>query len=126
MVRIRDLVRGPRGREINRLLFAAGEKVAVEAQIAITRGAVSGKNHVPSRPGQPPNNDTGVLAGNIEVVNKRPGVVEVSSNAPYSEYLEYGTSKMAARPFMRPTRDKMEKPVRRFVQQGINRIMRRP
>lgn len=126
MVRIRDLVRGPRGREINRLLFAAGEKVAVEAQIAITRGAVSGKNHVPSRPGQPPNNDTGVLANNIEVVNKRPGVVEVSSNAPYSEHLEYGTSKMAARPFMRPTRDKMEKPVRAFVQRGINAIMRRP
>lgn len=65
-----------------------------------------------------------MLANNIETVNKRPGVVEVSSNAFYSKYLEYGTSKMAARPFMRPARDKMEKPVRRFVQRGISRIMR--
>lgn len=126
MARLRDLVRGPRGREINRLLFAAGEKIQVEAQISITRGAVSGKGHVASRPGEPPNNNSGVLAGNIETTNPRPGLVVVESKEPYGNYLEYGTRKMAARPFMKPARDKMEKPVQRFVQRGINAILRRP
>lgn len=87
---------------IGQALFAGGELVQTEAQISITRGAVSGKNHVPSAPGEPPNNDTGRLADNIETVQVQPLKVEVSSNAPYSAALELGTSKMEARPFMGP------------------------
>jgi HK97 gp10 family phage protein len=87
-------------RRLGQALFAAGQAIQIEAQISITEGAVSGKNHVPSRPGEPPNQDTGVLANNIETVQTGPLTVEVSSNAPYAAALEYGTSKMAARPYM--------------------------
>lgn len=88
---------------VGRALYVGGDMLRAHASRLITEGAVSGKNHVPSRPGQPPNEDTGMLRTNIEVAQVAPLRVEVSSNAPYSRALEYGTSKMAARPFMGPS-----------------------
>lgn len=112
-------------REVSQALFAGGEAIAVEAQISITSGAVSGKKHVPSTPGQPPNQDTGVLGNNIETNQISRFKVEVSSNAPYSAPLEFGTSKMAARPFMAPaanaTREYVTKLVDRAVKRGVRR-----
>lgn len=87
---------------VGRALFAAGDAIKAEAQHLITEGAVSGKGHVPSRPGEPPNEDTGHLRTNITVEQAGPLRVLVASNARYSRALEDGTSKMAARPFMGP------------------------
>lgn len=112
-------------REVGKALFAAGEMIQGEAQISITAGAVLGKNHKPSAPGKPPNNDTGVLAGNIETNQIAPLVVEVSSNAPYAAPLEFGTSKMAARPYMAPARDAKRKEVTALVQRAVNRAVKR-
>lgn len=111
-------------REIGMALFAGGELIQTEAQISITRGATSGKHHVPSKPGEPPNQDTGVLANNIETVQRKPLLVEVSSNAPYSAPLEFGTSRMAARPFMQPARDAKRKEVVALVQKAMNRAVK--
>ena len=89
-------------REVGKALFNGGERIQVEAQTSITAGAVSGKKHKPSAPGDPPNNDTGVLANNIETVQIAPLVVEVSSNAPYAAAQEFGSERKAgrtARPF---------------------------
>ncbi len=96
--RMADTV-GPR---LSDALLDAGEMIQKEAQISITEGAQSGKGHVASRPGEPPNNNLGTLANHIESVRVAPLKVEVSSNAPYAAHLEYGTSKMAARPYMEP------------------------
>ncbi len=109
-------------RAIGRALFAGGQAIEVEAQLSISRGSISGKNHVPSKPGEPPNQDTRVLADNIETVQISPVLVEVSSNAPYSAPLEFGTSKMAARPFMRPARDKMRVEVTELVRKAVEKI----
>lgn len=122
VARLRRLSSPEAERAIGRALFAGGEAIRVEAQLSITRGSVSGKNHVPSKPGEPPNQDTGVLAGNIETVQISPLLVEVSSNAPYSAPLEFGTSKMAARPFMRPARDKMRDEVTELVRRAVAKI----
>lgn len=111
-------------RLIGKALFVGGNRIQVEAQLSITSGAVSGKGHVPSKPGEPPNNDTGVLANNIETVQKGPLLVEVSSNAPYSAAQEFGTSKIAARPFMRPARDKKAPEVVELVTKAMNKIVR--
>lgn len=114
---------GPAGeRLIGAALFAAGDIVATEAQHSITAGSVSGKGHEPSRPGQPPSNDTGVLTGNIEVVQKSPTLVEVSSNAPYSKPLEFGTSRMDARPFMAPALDKSRKAAVALVGKALAKV----
>lgn len=89
-------------RQVGAALFAAGSIIEVEAAGLITAGAVSGKSHVASAPGQPPNADTHQLDRSIETVQVEPLKVEVSANAPHAVPLEFGTSKMAERPFMRP------------------------
>jgi HK97 gp10 family phage protein len=88
--------------DIAKAMYAAANVIQVEAQLSITNGSVSGRYHVPSNPGEPPKNDTGVLADNIETIQTEPLRAEVNSNAPYSSHLEYGTSRIAPRPFMRP------------------------
>lgn len=117
--RIRGLADANMQARLGKALFAAGEVIQVEAQISLTRGSASAGRHVPSLPGAPPNQDTGHLGGNIETVALKPLVVEVSSNASYSRALEYGTSKMAERPFMRPAVEKTRPEVRARVAAAI-------
>jgi len=65
--------------------------------------------HIASAPGEPPANDTGNLIGSITHTQNedRSGVVSSSVKvlAPYGKWLEYGTVKMAERPFIRPTKE---------------------
>ncbi len=78
--------------KITQVLYVAADNIKADAQISITNGAVSGKNHVPSAPGTPPNNDSGVLAGNIEAAIVGPAHAQVSSNAPYAAAQEFGAT----------------------------------
>ena len=119
--RLRALASPAMASEVEKVLFHAGELIQTEAQISITRGAVSGKNHVPSPPGEPPNQDSGVLAGNIETTRAGKLRVRVTSKAGYSSALEFGTSKMAARPFMRPARDKMRPQIEKLLADAVNK-----
>jgi HK97 gp10 family phage protein len=112
-------------REIGKALFVGGNRIQVAAQISITAGSQSGKGHVPSTAPDPPNQDTGVLANNIETVQREPLLVEVSSNAPYSAPLEFGTSRMQARPFMAPARDAERANVERLVTDAVKRVAKR-
>lgn len=111
-------------RNVGRALFAGGERIQTAAQIGITTGAISGAGHVVSAPGDFPNQDTGVLGNNIETVQKAPLLVEVSSNAPYSAPLEFGTSQMEARPFMRPARDAERAAVVKLLDDAVKRTSR--
>ena len=125
IARLRKLSGEGMVRDVGKALFAAGEAIQVEAQISITTGAVSGKKHVASQPGEAPNNDTGVLANNIETHQIAPLVVEVSSNADYAAPLEFGTSKMSARPYMAPARDAKRKEVTQLVRHAVDRAVKR-
>jgi HK97 gp10 family phage protein len=110
---------------VGHALFVGGESIRAYAAHSITEGAVSGKNHVPSRPGEPPNEDTGHLRTNIDVTQTGPLRVEVASNAKYSAALEYGTSKMAARPFMNPAARAKRKEVTENVRKAISAAIRK-
>ncbi|MBI1682384.1 HK97-gp10 family putative phage morphogenesis protein [Caulobacter hibisci] len=110
-------------REVGKALFAAGNMIEVEAEISITAGSVSGAGHIPSKPGSPPNRDTGVLDGNIETTLVEPLKVEISSNAPYSAALEFGTSKMAARPYMRPAAQKKKAEAVELVRRAVKKVV---
>lgn len=101
-------------------LYAGGDAIRAEAAHLITQGAVSGKNHVPSAPGEPPNEDSGVLRTHIETTQVAPLRVEVSSNAPYAAALEFGTAKMAERPYMRPAVRAKKKEVVALVKGAVN------
>lgn len=118
-------ITSPRARKmLGAALREAGETIATYAQKSITTGAVSGKGHVPSKPGEPPSNDSGVLANNIEVTQPAVDEVVVSSNAPYGAALEWGTSKMAARPYFRPARDAKKKEARKRFAEQVDKIVK--
>lgn len=111
-------------REVGQALFEGGEIIRAEAAHLITEGAISGKNHVPSLPGEPPNEDTGTLRTHIETTQPAPLRVEVSSNAPHAVPLEAGTSKMAACPYMGPATRRKRKEVVEKVVAAANRVTR--
>lgn len=124
--RLNALASAETEKEIGAALFAAADLIRVEAQLSITRGAVSGKGHVPSKPGEPPNADTHTLANYINVEHKAGSLkATVRSDAEYSKPLEFGTGVMAARPFMRPARDKMKPQAKRLVEQALDRAVKR-
>lgn len=108
-----------------RVLYDGSDMIRAEAFRSISAGSVYGKNHVPSAPGEPPNRDTGVLQAHIENRMVSDLEAEVSSNAPYAAPLEFGTSKMAARPYMRPARDKVAPEMQRLFAAEINKLIQR-
>lgn len=76
--------------------------------------------HVASKPGDAPNKDTGNLIRNIRVSktkgNTRKGYsATVKAVTPYAYDLEYGTSKMKPRPFMRPALAKNKKKIESLI-----------
>lgn len=115
-------------REIGKALFVAAQRVQVESQISITRGAVSGANHVPSAPGEPPNNDTGGLVASHETELIRWDHARTTVNADYAVPLEVGTSKMEPRPFLGPaaraTRDEMNALLKVAIKRAVAKVIR--
>lgn len=68
-----------------------------------------GKAHVASAPGSPPGIDTGKLRAGINTKKLRELVYSVNTgDTEYAPHLEFGTSKMAARPFMGPAAQEAE------------------
>ena len=105
-------------------LFTGGDEIRVEAKLSITEGAVSGKDHVPSLPGEPPKADTHHLDTNIETTRTGPLAVQVESKAEYGLALEFGTSKMAERPYMRPATAKKRPRVIALVRAVVQGLMK--
>ena len=102
------------------IVKGGGQLIRGEAIKSIQSGGKSGvmyqkynprREHRASAPGQAPASDTGNLVSKIIVKQKTKNVVNVESNADYSAFLEYGTSKMEARPFMLPAFEKSKKPI---------------
>lgn len=112
-------------RLVGAALFAGGELTQTEIQRLISLGAVSGKGHVPSAPGEPPNYDSGVLSNNVETSHPAPLRVIVGSYAAHASPLEFSTSKMAARPSVGPGRDNKRREVVALVQRAVNVAVRR-
>ena len=76
------------------------------------RGKNNSISHTASTAGNPPNSDTGTLVKNIRV-EKIKGGYDVGSRkgAPWGLWLEFGTSKVAARPWLTPAYQKAIKHV---------------
>jgi len=72
-----------------------------EIKESLRIGNKTGKT--PSSPGEPPRRRTGRLSGSIAHEVDWPKLIaRVGTNLRYAKFLELGTSKMAARPFIRP------------------------
>lgn len=108
----------------NKVVVVGADMIRAEAFRSISAGSISGKSHVPSAPGEPPNRDTGVLQAHIETANPEPLTATVTSSAPYAAALEYGTSRMAARPYMRPARDKVLSEINKLFVSELGKLGR--
>lgn len=111
-------------------VYAGADYIRAAIQHSIVEGSVSGKNHVPSLPGEPPNADTRQLDTNI-VVRPYPDrfaaaiVAEAPSDAPKKpKSLEYGTKKMKARPFMRPGFRNNKKEAKEIIRRSVDKAIK--
>lgn len=109
---------------VGEALFAGGEALRAEAAFLITQGAVSGKGHVRSKPGEPPNEEFGTLRAGLNTIQTAPLRVEVESTARHALPLETGTSKMAARPSMGPATQRTRKEIVALVGKAVRRAIR--
>ena len=80
---------------VGRVLYVGADMIRAEARRSISAGSVSGKRHVPSQPGEPPNRDTGVLQAHLRAELVAPLEAKVTSEAPYASALEDGSSRKA-------------------------------
>ena len=110
------------------VILGGAQLIRGEAIKSIQTGPKSGRvyqkynprrTHQASAPGQAPASDTGNLVSQIIVRPKNPDEVAVESNALYSSFLEFGTSKMLARPFLFPATEKSRPKIAQAV---FNRV----
>ncbi len=119
-------------RKVRRSMERATNLVRNEAVESILRGVKSGPTvtryqpkrvHQTSSAGEAPASDTGFLASQISTEVRIIGkqiVGSVVSAAPYSVALEFGTTKMAPRPFLQPALKKSRQKIERiFIQEGV-------
>ncbi len=115
--------------DMKRLVGRAANLVRNTAVTSINQGAKSGvvyekynprRTHRASAAGEPPATDTGYLVSKIFTNIDPVGLgASVESRADYSSFLEFGTSKMAARPFMQPALEENKPRIRRLEQQMV-------
>lgn len=105
---------------------------ANDAKTAVQTGARTGriykrggKTHQASAPGEAPKTDIGNLVQKIRSEDKGHAKSDVVAGTKYAGDLEYGTSKMAARPYMRPAIDenkvKLSKQLRTIMKQSVQK-----
>lgn len=61
-----------------------------------------GVTHTASAPGNPPRIDTGELVNSITPNKRSEALWAVDAGTEYAHYLEYGSTRIAARPYMGP------------------------
>jgi HK97 gp10 family phage protein len=102
--------------EAGKAVLATAVEMRADIVTSIQRGPASGitykksnptRTHTASAPGQPPMSDTGRLANSITFDRVGDLTATVGSALNYAPWLEYGTSRMAARPFFRPAVERM-------------------
>lgn len=126
----------------------SGYERDVESDLGVSHGGVSKrgkKMHYASSPGSPPAVDTGRLRASIstswsgggfgnesdntsgegvpipESAGANQFKVRVGTRVRYAPYLEFGTSKMAARPFIRPVWEKYRNRISYSIQRAVSR-----
>ena len=103
------------------------------------KGGMAHTFHRASAPGEAPATDTGALLRSVVLKSEKGGltmfigvsfgsggakVTGESAPIEYAKFLEYGTSKIAARPFVKPALDKNMPLVGRLAGRAVYRIAR--
>lgn len=110
--------------EVGKAIYVAADYLSTEAALSITNGAVSGKNHVVSAPGDPPNADTHDLDRSIHTERESQLKALSVADSDHAVPQEVGTSRMEARPYMGPAAAKTRPKAQRLVQEAVRRVAR--
>jgi hypothetical protein len=92
-------------RRLSRIADRAPERIdrlAEAVAVGINSDIVMSFGTSPSSPGEPPGVDTGTLRASMHVEREAHAAYRVADGVLYGIYLEMGTEKMAARPFVVP------------------------
>lgn len=110
-------------REVGKAVYVAADLYVVDAALSITQGAVSGKGHVPSAPGEPPNADTHALDRSGHVERDSPLKALGVFDAPHAVPQEVGTSRSAARPYAGPAAARTRPKAQKLVMAAVKRVV---
>lgn len=81
------------------------------------------KGHHPSLPGNPPAVDTGTLRRSITYEVDEENLVgrvgSTQTNPPYGAYLEFGTSRMQPRPWLKPATEKSMETIKKLLGKAV-------
>ena len=109
---VKEILASMKGDRLGRAVMAGGFIVEGAAKISMSATSHSGRmygKHRASAPGETPAVDIGNLVNSINTelasTSDTEAWANVGTNVEYAEPLEMGTSKMAARPFLRPAFD---------------------
>lgn len=98
-------------------------RVQAEALRTINEDPKSGRmygSHQASAPGESPARERGFLAASIDVIPNVPELsATVNAGAAYAANLEFGTAKMAPRPYMRPSLEKFRRQIEEDIQARV-------
>ena len=133
------------GKELSAALKAMGGKLEAEVGKAVVgtalelqgdvrkriqRGPASGRvyqrqnprrTHQASAPGEAPQSDTGRLASSIFFEVDGALTATVGSRLAYAQWLEYGTTRMAQRPYFRPAVEAMKGKFQKRLEAAVRR-----
>ena len=109
---VKEVLESLSGDQLGRAVMAGAFVLETKIKVSMSASSHSGKmyaGHRASAPGETPAVDTGNLVNSIksELVSSSDtdAWANVGTGVEYAEYLEFGTSRMEARPFMRPAYD---------------------
>ena len=114
------LSRRANGKDMTPVLLRAADRLRTEYIDRVNEGGGTGKVHVPSKPGEAPNADTGRLVGSAVASVIRKNATQMSVEAEYAAWLELGTDRMAPRPALVPAFDYL----RPYVLQNLERALK--
>lgn len=101
---------------LDKAVLAVAEDVAAYARDSMEPGFGT-----PAPPGHPPNIQTGELHDSIQASLVGPGKAEVQVGADYGAELEFGSARVAARPFLTPAVDAVQKTAGARVRTEVGR-----
>lgn len=120
---------------MRRAIALSALDVATDARRSIQRGGRSGapyvryqprREGVASAPGEPPKTDTGRLVSSIFAEVLPSGLeAEVGTTIKYGKFLEFGTSKMGARPWLHPAFERQKPRIRKRLEQEFQKANQR-
>lgn len=119
-----DDIREEVGKAVNGTALELRRDVVKAIRNGPATGRIYGKRmHQASAPGEAPANDTGRLLNSIFFAEgfgaNRGKLAIVGSNVVYATYLEFGTRKIASRPFFRPAVERMRPKFQRRLERAL-------